>query len=126
MEKLKFFNFGPKLYNKLIITYPQLSTMMFARVDAGGIEVGNNTNYKMRSNHFDSNVSSVNFVNHNIMNYMNNVYGNANRGMQMNQIGFLNQSMDPNLMPYINNNNFTHPINFLNNMNPSATGKFNK
>jgi hypothetical protein len=29
MEKLRFFNFGPKLYNKLIISYPQLSTLMF-------------------------------------------------------------------------------------------------
>jgi hypothetical protein len=30
MEKLKFFNFGLKLYNKLIITYPQLSSFMFS------------------------------------------------------------------------------------------------
>jgi hypothetical protein len=30
MEKLKFYPFGPKLYNKLIITYPQLSTLMFS------------------------------------------------------------------------------------------------
>jgi hypothetical protein len=29
MDKLKFFSFGPKLYNKLIITFPQLSTLMF-------------------------------------------------------------------------------------------------
>jgi hypothetical protein len=31
MEKLRLFNFGPKLYNKLLITYPQLSksTLMF-------------------------------------------------------------------------------------------------
>lgn len=29
MDKLKFYGFGPKLYNKLIITFPQLSTLMF-------------------------------------------------------------------------------------------------
>lgn len=31
MEKLRLYNFGPKLYNKLLITYPQLSksTLMY-------------------------------------------------------------------------------------------------
>jgi hypothetical protein len=30
MEKLKFYSFGLKIYNKLIITYPQLSSLMFS------------------------------------------------------------------------------------------------
>lgn len=30
MDKLKFYNFGPKLYNKLIISNPSLSVIMFS------------------------------------------------------------------------------------------------
>ncbi len=30
MERLRLFNFGPKIYNKLILTYPQLSSLMFS------------------------------------------------------------------------------------------------
>jgi len=44
MEKLRLLNFGPKIYNKLILTYPQLSSLMFS-INVNCINSNNDGNF---------------------------------------------------------------------------------
>ena len=104
MEKLRLFNFGPKLYNKLLITYPQLSTLMFNQeVDE---DKSNNFNLKkMMSNQgrpFRINNIEVNLQNIQGMQGINNLQGMNNIHNMQNSLGYHNfQNMqdfqDPNL-----------------------------
>jgi hypothetical protein len=44
MEKLRLLNFGPKIYNKLILSYPQLSSLMFS-ININTINTNSNMNF---------------------------------------------------------------------------------
>jgi hypothetical protein len=67
MEKLKFYNFGLKLYNKLIISYPLLSSLMFSKIKQNKPQQINITKMKPKQ------VPQMNMMNTmpmNMMNYM--------------------------------------------------------
>lgn len=103
MEKLRFFNFGPKLYNKLIITYPQLSSLMFQlnnddkpisfspnqTISQGDCNQMPDINYQRmmmtsnKSNFYQANnMQNINNMNINQMTNMNNMSLSPNQNMQ--------------------------------------------
>lgn len=81
MEKLRLYNFGPKLYNKLLITYPQLSksTLMY------------NNSYFLNEN-LEDRLSNLNIGNINSLPY-------GSRQFKYN-------NLECNLQNKINSNNF--------------------
>jgi hypothetical protein len=88
------FNFGPKLYNKLLITYPQLSSIMFSMhstfTGTMSAMVSPNISPPMKiKNHFRAN-SSTNFNSNDMMMNHFNQMGN----FPMNNMDNYN---DPNL-----------------------------
>lgn len=66
MEKLRFYNFGTKLYNKLIIKYPQLPSLMFLV----------NNNEPSQDNFNAGQNYQMNFCNNSMQNHDSNQYYN--------------------------------------------------
>ena len=54
MEKLRLLNFGPKIYNKLILSYPQLSSLMFS-ININCIKSNNDENFLYKERGIKSN-----------------------------------------------------------------------
>lgn len=80
MEKLRFYNFGPKLYNKLIISYPQLSSLMF--------QLNNNVMENQRRSNNNDNMINFNMVNNMQNNQMMFNAKNNNQMSNNNMLGF--------------------------------------
>jgi hypothetical protein len=126
MEKLKFYQFGPKLYNKLIITYPQLPALMFSlnKVHMNNIKTINKINQQNTPGAMP-NMNSL------IMNNMNMHSNSMNMNMNMNiNNNQMNKQMGlkPMNSPSINhyNNNMNNPGNLnLIAMNPMNIGQIN-
>ena len=90
MEKLKFYQFGPKLYNKLIITYPQLPGLMFSinKTPINNIKPINKLN-QMPKNPMPNVMPNMNNFNPN----------NFKQNMMMNNMSNFNQMKNFNNIP---------------------------
>ena len=104
MKNLNNYNFGPRLYNKLITSFPSLSMYI-------GINTKNNRNKKYKNKKYKNNMNMNEFVNNIYVNNsynMNNVNSNINHGNNNNGQLFM--------MPGINNNYYI-PFQLNNNIN---------
>jgi hypothetical protein len=123
MNYLQFYTFGPKLYNKLLTSFPELIKF----INGGRGEenkykkrkkmLNRINNNNMNINNLDLNTMHLNNFNVNNVNHMNNIYNNAYVISQMNQNN-LNPYNNYNLI--FNNNpliNRQININNINNMN---------
>jgi hypothetical protein len=95
MEKLRLYNFGPKLYNKLLITYPQLSksTLMynntnllnenledrFSNLNIGNINSFPNQSRQLKYSNLECNLQNINNSN----NFQNRPSGQLDANLLM-------------------------------------------
>ncbi len=94
MEKLKFYNFGLKLYNKLIISYPLLSSLMFSKIKQNKPQQSNIP--KIMSKQIPQrNMMNTMPMNMNMMSYM-----------PMNMMPMPNMMPINNMMPYYCQNEY--------------------
>jgi hypothetical protein len=118
MKNLSSYSFGPKLYNKLISSFPCLSNYAVNRNDSGKIK--RNKNKKKNINDVNNGLNDVNKNNN------NDIYGNKrynyNKGNNINMMGMIEQNRNNKFqnIPMFNpgmNNNFYMPFQFQNDMN---------
>lgn len=98
LEKLKFHAFGPKLYNKLISTYPKLTMLKDTQM-----------NQKILNNHRQMNSISSN----NLINVTDNNFNPYNRMMPTMSNAIINQ-MNCYATPMTNNNMFNNNVIYQN------------
>ena len=124
MKKLNSYSFGLKLYNKLLSSFPALSSYVGNKNEGGKMKKQKNKKNNMNfinKNNLDGfnggNQKNMNALNMN--NLYNNMYNNNRNNMQM--INMLNNQNNQNNNKYQNNqmiipgNNFYIPFQFGNN-----------
>ena len=120
MKNLNNISFGQKLYNRLIVSFPNLST--YIGIDGKKQKNKKLKNKKNNNNNFKNSNGNGNM---NMNEFVNNIY--VNNSYNMNNInGNINQSNNGQIlmMPGINNNYYI-PFQLNNNINSSNINKGN-
>ena len=134
MKKLSSYSFGPKLYNKLLSSFPSLSAYAGNKNESGKLKrmksKKNNNNAKINNNMNNNEIEGFNGRNKNNINDLNNMNNNAFNNMYNlnNNMQIINMMNNPKnkfengqiLPPGMNTNNFYLPFQFGNNLNNNS------
>ena len=126
LKNLTSYSFGPKLYNKLISSFPCLSKYVVNKNDPGKMKKNKNKK-KTPINNMNPELNEMNNNNNNNDIYLGNRYGHNNGNNNMNMMGIMgkgNNNLNRNNkfknIPMFNpnmGNNFYIPFQFQNDMN---------
>jgi hypothetical protein len=117
LENLKVLTFGQKLYNKLLVSFPELA--VYAKTNTISNSMNNykkrNKKQKISQPQLTPNQNQANPIGMQGMNPQMNMFMQQNSNMMMNQTP-QNSNMKPNNMNNNMNNNNNNPYNNYNNM----------
>ena len=123
MKKLNSYSFGLKLFNKLLSSFPALSSYVGNKNDGGkmkkmkskknNMKIGNNNDMDGFNGGNRNNMNALNMNN----NLYNNMFNNRNNLQMMNMINQQNNNKFQNGQMFNPRNNFYIPFQFNNNMN---------
>jgi hypothetical protein len=123
MKKLNSYSFGLKLFNKLLSSFPALSSYVGNKNEGGkmkkmkckknNMKMGNNNDMDRFNGGNRNNMNTLNMNN----NLYNNMFNNRNNLQMMNMINQQNNNKFQNGQMFNPRNNFYMPFQFNNNMN---------